>query len=86
VAAALDPEIKAERLFAWTGPITINDVLATMREMYPDHAFIDDLQGHERAHITKDDTVERSLLKKWACRDDWLSLEQTILDGMEEIA
>jgi nucleoside-diphosphate-sugar epimerase len=85
VAAILDPEIKGERLFCWSKPITLNDILATLRRMYPSHQFIDDLPDQERPRITKDDSLILSLLKKWADRDDWISLEETIRDGMEEV-
>ena len=85
VAAALDPNIQGERLFCWSKPITTSDILATLRQMYPSHQFIDDLPNQARARITKDDRLILSLLKKWAGRDDWISLEETVRDGMEEV-
>ena len=85
VAAALDPDIKGERLFGWVRGVTINDILATMRQMYPDHEFMENLPNQVRERVTKDDSLERSLLKKWAGRDDWISLEETIRDGLEEV-
>ena len=85
VAAALDPDIKGQRLLGWVRPVTIKDVLATMRQMYPDHEFMEDVPDQTMARVTKDDSLERSLLKKWTGRDDWISLEETIRDGMEEV-
>lgn len=43
VAAALDPDVKGERLLAWTEPFNIDVLLAILRRQYPDRKFIDDL-------------------------------------------
>ncbi|KAH8648675.1 putative NAD dependent epimerase/dehydratase [Xylariales sp. PMI_506] len=86
VAAALDPEIKGERLFGWGEPFTLNDILALMRKMYPDHEFIDDIPNKTRCQVTKNDTLTLSLLKKWAGRDHFISLEETIREGLEPIS
>jgi hypothetical protein len=86
VAAVLDPGIKGERFFCWAKPFTTNDILAVLRRTYPDRQFIDDVPNKTKSLITKDDSVMLSLLKKWAGRDDWISLEETVRDGMEPLA
>ncbi|KAL7946727.1 hypothetical protein V8C42DRAFT_364041 [Trichoderma barbatum] len=85
VAAALDPEIKGERFFAWAKPLTINVVLEMLRGMYPDHSFVDDVPDKIMSPITKDDTYALSVLKKWTGREDWISLEETVREGMKPL-
>ncbi|KAH8889113.1 putative NAD dependent epimerase/dehydratase [Thozetella sp. PMI_491] len=85
VAAVLDPEIKGERFFAWAKPVTVNVVLEILRGMFPDHTFIDDIPNKPLSPVTKDDTFVLSVLKKWAGRDDWISLEETVRDGLKPL-
>ncbi|KAH7010492.1 hypothetical protein EDB80DRAFT_763398 [Ilyonectria destructans] len=83
VAAALDPEIKGERLFAWTEPFNVNAVLAILRRLYPDRKFIDDLHSQQPCLATiGDETRLLGLLKKWGGRDGWISLEQGVREAM----
>jgi len=85
VAAVLDGEVKNKRLQAWAQGCTWNDILAILRELYPDRKFIDDLPGQERPGVTSDFTLQMELLKKWGNQEGWRTLEQTIEDNMKSI-
>jgi hypothetical protein len=83
VLAVLDPEIKNERLYAWAEKANWNDMLGAMRRLYPNRKFIDDLPGMATLDITVPQDVEFKLLKKWAGRDGWIGLEDSIRQTVE---
>lgn len=85
VAAILDRETRGKPLLGWSEPITTNHILAKMRNICPDHEFIKDLSNQTRANMAKDDSLELLLLKRCASRNDWISLEQAIREGMEDV-
>ena len=82
VAAALDPGVKNARLQAWAQYCNWNDVLAVMRKLYPQRQFIDDLPNQAELSISTDLGQSLGLLKKWAHKDKWTSLEETVADNM----
>lgn len=84
VAAALDPEIKNERLFSWGESCTWNEILVLMRAVAPGRKFVDDLPG-ERLMLTADDGKSLDLLKKWSGQEGWTPLIEIISDNMTNI-
>lgn len=86
VAALLDPDVNGERIQAWAVPFNWNDVLAIMRQKYPERQFPPDLPDMGKISATTDDTLAKGLLKKWAGREDWLSLEKGVCDVIESAA
>jgi hypothetical protein len=83
VAAILDPDVRNQRIHAWSAPFNWNDILAIMRRLWPERKFIDDLPGLGKMLGTVDDRLGVSLMKKWAGQDGWTSLEQGIMETME---
>lgn len=83
VGALLDQDVSGERIQAWAAPFNWNDILAIMRQKYPDRQFPEDLPEMGQISATTDDALARHLLKKWAGREDWLSLEQGVVDVVE---
>lgn len=83
VAAILDPDVKYERIFAWSIPFNWNDVLTIMRKLRPGHKFVDDLPDMEKLSITVNDHGSAlMLLKKWTGQDGWTPLEKGIQDNL----
>ncbi|KAM0810685.1 putative Aldehyde reductase [Seiridium cardinale] len=83
VAAALDPDVKGERLLAWGEPINLNMVLDLLRRQYPERKFIEDGPPQQLCLATiEDEDHLLGLLKKWGGRDGWISLEQSVREGM----
>ena len=85
VAAILDPDVKNQRIFAWHTPFNWNLILATMRKLRPGHKFVDDLPDSEMLSGKVDDRLGLKLLKKWAGKDGWTSLEQGVKENLEGI-
>ena len=79
VAAVLDSGVMNQRMQAWAVRFNWNDVLAIMRQLYPDRQFIDDLPGMGKLLHTADTALAEDLLKKWTGHD-WTSL----YDGVRE--
>ncbi|KAL7926426.1 hypothetical protein ACQKWADRAFT_318342 [Trichoderma austrokoningii] len=82
VASILDKDAKEERIQAWAGPFSWNDVLAVFRRLYPGQKFVDDLPESPMITTTADDSVPLRLLKKWAQQDGWKNLEDTIRENL----
>lgn len=83
VGAAIDPDVKNERIYAIARHSTWNDHLAIMRKMYPDRKFIDDMDDLGIFSGTVDASLALKLVKKWGGQDDWTSLEQGIKEALD---
>lgn len=83
VAAILDPEVQNERIFAWGGAFSWNELLAIFRKLHPEHKFIEDFPAEGRLMWSVDDSLGRRLMKKWGGQEGWTSLEQTIKETLE---
>jgi len=86
VAAVLDPDVVSKRIHVWGRLYTWNQVLATMRKLFPQRTFVDDIQSNETIKMTVDQTLALSLLKKWGGREEWRNLEDTVLDNLKGVA
>lgn len=83
LAAAIDPEVKGERLFASVGRCDWNTLLALLRRLYPGRKFRDDLPVVPGvAGYTFDDTLELSMLKKWGGHG-WIPLERSVRETVD---
>ena len=85
VAAVLDPEVQNRRLQAWADGCNWNVILAIMRQLRPEHQFIEDLPGLSLPTLSSDFTTQLGLLKKWGGQDSWRTLQQTVEDNIESI-
>lgn len=85
VAAFLDPKVANARLHAWGHKCNANDLLAIMRKHYPKHKFIGDLTGQTVLNISADFSEPLAMLKKWADRDGWKPLEDSVVENMKSI-
>jgi hypothetical protein len=83
VAAVLDPEVSSQRIHAWAASFNWNDLLAILRKWYPQKKFVDDLPGMGRFLGTMDDSLPLRLLKRWAGKAGWTSLEQGVRETLE---
>lgn len=82
VAAVLDPEVKNARLQVWGHSTHWNEVLAVLRNLRPQRKFVDDYPHpyHIKVSVDQSDAIE--LLKKWAGKDGWTSLEESIFESI----
>ena len=63
----------------------MNDMLAVLRQMYPQRKFMDDFSNQTKLVITADLDQPLALLKKWGGQDGWTPLKQSMADEMKGI-
>ena len=80
IAALLDPEVENERILAFAYPINWNDVLATLRKLYPHKKFPADIENEPRDLSKLDNSRGASLLKAFG-RSGFSGLEETIREN-----
>ncbi|KAI1817709.1 putative aldehyde reductase 2 [Poronia punctata] len=78
VAAILDPKVKNARLQSWGHSAHWNEFLAILRELRPQKKFIDDYPNPYHLKVAVDQSDSLALLSKWAGRDGWTSLKESI--------
>ncbi|KKO98361.1 hypothetical protein THAR02_09531 [Trichoderma harzianum] len=83
VAAALDPETKGERIQAWGHNVNWDDILAILRDLYPNEKWIDDFTGKVKLSITTDQTPALALLKKWGNQDGWTTTHDSVAQAVD---
>ncbi|KAL0253249.1 hypothetical protein SLS55_010221 [Diplodia seriata] len=86
VAALTRPDLSSQRLFAFAQPYTTNQILQTLRKLYPERQFPEDIPGLEEDNnkILPADNAERIL--KETGRSGWTSLEDSLRMNTEELA
>lgn len=83
--ALLDPEIKSERLFAFAHPFQWTDMVRLLRKYRPGNDRIPnppENEGHDLTEVPPAKRAEK-LLKEWFGQPGWVSLEQSIKEGLE---
>lgn len=80
VGALLYPDVNNERLFAWAAPYNWNDILAILRNLYPDRKFIEDIPdlGRDLSKVSNERAEE--IVKRFG-GPGWTSLEDSIRDA-----
>lgn len=86
VAALLDPNVKAERIFAFATEYNWTDVLTILRKLRPDQEFPDDpeKEGRDYTEVVPIARAQR-LLQDFFGQADWTSLEDSLAAGIEDI-
>ncbi|KAK4069893.1 uncharacterized protein Triagg1_6688 [Trichoderma aggressivum f. europaeum] len=86
VAALLDPNVKAERIFAFATEYNWTDVLHILRKLRPNQEFPDDPENEGRDY-SKVVPIARAqkLLKDFFGQESWISIEDSLADGIEDL-
>ena len=84
VAALLDPDVESERILAFAYPYNWNEVLATLRKIYPDKKFPADIENEPRDLSKLDNSRGAALLKAFG-RTGFTGLEETIRENTENL-
>ncbi|KAL6833435.1 hypothetical protein J3E69DRAFT_376543 [Trichoderma sp. SZMC 28015] len=86
VAALLDPNVKAERIFAFATEYNWTDVLTILRKLRPDQEFPDDPEneGRDYTEVVPIARAQR-LLQDFFGQTGWTSLEDSLAAGIEDI-
>lgn len=80
LSALIDPDVENERLLAFAYPYNWNDILASLRRLYPGKTFPENVPDLPRDLSTPDNTRGAQLLKAHG-RDGWTSLEESVKDN-----
>lgn len=84
VAALLNPDVENERILAFAYPYTWNEVLATLRKIYPDKKFPADIEDGPRNLSKLDNSRGAALLKAFG-RTGFTGLEESIRENTENL-
>lgn len=80
VSGLIDPDVENERILAFAYPYNWNDILASLRKLYPDKTFSEDIPNAPRDLSTLDNSRGAELLRAHG-RDGWTSLEESIKEN-----
>lgn len=84
IAAALDPSLSNERIFAFNVPFNFTDLVGIIKKHYPDAkdvAKIPEGEGRDLSEIPNELGAE--LLKKWYGQDGYKPFEQSVLENLK---
>ncbi|KAM0339654.1 hypothetical protein ACHAPU_010836 [Fusarium lateritium] len=82
-AAAVDPDVKGQRIPVLARSFNWNDALAILRDSFPDEDFEEDfLPGSPVLSYKIENDIALQLLQKWAGRE-WISLKDGITEVIE---
>lgn len=76
--ALANPKVQNERLFAFAAPFNFNDILATLRELYPDRKFAQDLLGLETDLSVIEPARRAEQLLEEVKGSGWTSLKDSV--------
>jgi len=83
LATLLVESCKGERLWAVSTPYNWNDLLACLRELYPDRKFMDDIPNVGRDLSEIDHKRATELLKELTGQEGFVGLKQTVRENIE---
>lgn len=86
VAALLSESVRNERVFASAGPYTWNQILDTLRKLYPSKKFADNIEGAKLSVMTVPSRRGEQLLQEIYGHEGWTSLEETVADNVKNLA
>ncbi|KAF7548842.1 hypothetical protein G7Z17_g6787 [Cylindrodendrum hubeiense] len=84
VAAAIHPDVKDERIFAFAGRFSWDAILEILRKNFPNKEFIDNFSGGEDLNEILPRSRAEQLLRDLG-RPGWVSLEETVLENVKDI-
>jgi hypothetical protein len=84
LAALTTENAKNERIIACAAPYNWNQILAIMRQAYPDRSFAEDIpnEGHDLRKVSNDKAVE---LLQAIGQSGWTSLEESVKKTLEDL-
>ncbi|KKP00634.1 NAD dependent epimerase/dehydratase [Trichoderma harzianum] len=86
VAALLDPKIKEERIFAFAQEYNWTDVLNILRKLRPNRQFPlnPENEGRDYTQVAPRDKAKK-ILQDFFGQPDWVSLEESLAAGIEDL-
>jgi hypothetical protein len=87
VAALLSPSIKFERIFAFAAPQNWSEIIRILRTLRPDNSSIPkepEAEGQDLRIVVPSKRAEE-ILKSFFDRPGWISLEESIAEGISDL-
>lgn len=86
MAALLDPKIKEERIFAFAQEYNWTDVLDILRKLRPNRQFPlnPENEGRDYTQVAPRDKAKK-ILQDFFGQPDWVSLEESLAAGIEDL-
>ena len=86
IAALIHPKVQNERIFAFAERYNWNDILAILRELYPEKDFGEYIKdcGRDLTEVPEREKAEE-LLKEMG-RRGWTGLEESVRDNLVGVA
>ena len=84
VVGLLAPDVREERILAYAYPFNLNDVLATLRILYPEKKFAEDLPDLGKIVGTVDRTRSEELLGMLG-REGFVTMEQSVKENVQDL-
>ncbi|KAI9170597.1 Aldehyde reductase 2 [Paramyrothecium foliicola] len=85
VAALANPNVENERIIAYAGHFTWNDVLRHARQIRPDHDWIENFVDEDRKDLSEIDNTRGTELLKAMGRHGWTSLHDSLKLNLEAL-
>lgn len=84
IAAALDPSLQEERIFAFNVPFNWTDIIELVRELRPSNTTTAKASENEGRDLSKvPNELGAELLRKWYGQDGYKPLKQSVAENLE---
>jgi hypothetical protein len=85
VGALISPGVQNQRLFTYAQPYNYNDILATLRSLYPNKQFVADVPnlGKDLSHVPNESA--KNILPGFG-QFDWTAMENSLKESLDEYA
>lgn len=84
VAAAIDPSVDSERIFAFAEPVNGDGMLTVLRELYPQRVFPANFQAEKDLSDILPRKRAEELLRAMG-KDGWTSLKESLRNNTEDL-
>ncbi|KAG7042670.1 NAD dependent epimerase/dehydratase [Colletotrichum scovillei] len=86
VAAAVLPNVRSERIFAWAEPFNFDTVLDILRTHYPEKTFVDNFHHYRELSVVSQPQSRAVELLRQLGREGFVPLKQSVLLNVEDLS
>ncbi|KAL0780818.1 hypothetical protein CaCOL14_002153 [Colletotrichum acutatum] len=85
VAAAVLPNVRSERIFAWAEPFNFDTVLDILRTHFPEKNFVDNFHHYRELSVVSQPQSRAVELLRQLGREGFVPLKQSVLLNVEDL-
>ncbi|KAI3539355.1 NAD dependent epimerase/dehydratase [Colletotrichum abscissum] len=86
VAAAVLPNVRSERIFAWAEPFNFDTVLDILRTHFPEKTFVDNFHHYRELSVVSQPQSRAVELLRQLGREGFVPLKQSVLLNVEDLS